>query len=162
MTRIIKSTFVLLAFCVSMVTTYGQSAIAATGGSATGSGGSVTYTVGQVAYSTFTGSNGSVAQGVQQPWEISTVTAIEKTEGITLEMSVYPNPTGGELKLTIKDFNDKNLRYRLYDMNGLLLQDRKIDAEETEISLQDYSSTMYLLRIISNKQEIKVFKIVRN
>lgn len=151
-----------MAFCPYIVNVSGQSAISATGGTATGTGGTVTYTVGQVAFSTFTGTSGSVAQGVQQPWEISTVTAIEKTEGITLEMSVYPNPTGGVLKLTIRDIDDKNLRYRLFDMNGLLLQDKKIDSEETEISLQDYSSTMYFLRIVNNKQDIKVFKIVKN
>jgi len=151
-----------MAFCLYIVNVSGQSAISARGGTATGSGGTVTYTVGQVAYSTFTGSSGSVAQGVQQPWEISTVTAIEKTEGITLEMSVYPNPTGGVLKLTIKDFNDKNLRFRLYDMSGILLQDKPIESEETEIFLEGYSSTMYFLRIVNNKQEIKVFKIVKN
>ena len=162
MIRISKSTFVLMVFCLYVVTVNGQSAISATGGTATGTGGTVTYTVGQVTYSTFTGTSGSVAQGVQQPWEISTVTAIEKTEGITLEMSVYPNPTGGVLKLTIRDIDDKNLRYRLFDMNGLLLQDKKIDSEETEISLQDYSSTIYFLRIANNKQDIKVFKIVKN
>ena len=162
MAHIIRSIFVLMAFCLYIVNVSGQSAISATGGTATGSGGTVTYTVGQVAYSTFTGSSGSVAQGVQQPWEISTVTAIEKTEGITLEMSVYPNPTGGVLKLTIKEFNDKNLRFRLYDMNGILLQDKPIESEETEILLQGYSSTMYFLRIVNNKQEIKVFKIVKN
>ena len=145
-----------------MATTYGQSAISATGGTATGTGGTVTYTVGQVTYNTITGTSGSVAQGVQQPWEISTVTAIEKTEGITLQMSVYPNPTGGVLKLTIRDIDDKNLSYRLFDMNGLLLQDKKIYSQETEISLQDYSSTMYFLRIADNKQDIKVFKIVKN
>jgi len=151
-----------MAVCFSATLIYGQSAIPSTGGTATGSGGTVTYTVGQITYKTFEGTSGSVAQGVQQPWEISTVTAIEKTEGITLEMSVYPNPTGGILKLTIKEFNDKNLRFRLYDMNGMLLQDQKIDAEETEISLQDYSSTMYFLRVINNKQEVKVFKVVKN
>ncbi len=151
-----------MAFCLYMATTYGQSAISATGGTATGTGGTVTYTVGQVTYNTITGTSGSVAQGVQQPWEISTVTAIEKTEGITLQMSVYPNPTGGVLKLTIRDIDDKNLSYRLFDMNGLLLQDKKIYSQETEISLQDYSSTMYFLRIADNKQDIKVFKIVKN
>ena len=162
MARINKPICVFMTFCFSMATAYGQSAIPAAGGLATGSSGTVTYTVGQVTYSTFTGTSGSVAQGVQQPWEISAVTAIEKTQGITLEMSVYPNPTGGVLKLIIRDIDDKNLRYRLYDMNGLLLQDKKIDSEETEISLQDYSSTIYFLRIAKNKQDIKVFKIVKN
>ena len=44
----------------------------ASGAVATGIGGSSSYTVGQVVYTTNTGSNGSVAQGVQQPYEIST------------------------------------------------------------------------------------------
>lgn len=162
MNRFIKFILVLSANYFCLISASGQTAIPATGGTATGSGGTSTYTVGQVIYITIPGTSGSVAQGVQQPWEISTVTAIEKTEGITLEMSVYPNPTGGVLKLTIRDIDDKNLRYRLFDMNGLLLQDKKIDSEETEISLQDYSSTMYFLRIVNNKQDIKVFKIVKN
>jgi len=162
MTNIKKSIFTLLAVCFSATLIYGQSVIPATGGTADGTGGTVTYTVGQVTYQTFEGTSGSVAQGVQQPWEISAVTAIEKTEGITLEMSVYPNPTGGALKLIIREFNEKNLRFRLYDMNGMLLQDQKIDAEETEISLQDYSSTMYFLKVVNNKQDVKVFKVVKN
>ena len=139
----------------------GQQTVTTTGGTATGSGGSVTYTAGQVTYQTFTGSNGSIVQGVQQPWEISTITAIENTEGISLEMNVYPNPTGGSLKLIVKSFDHKNLRFRIYDMNGLLLQDKKIESEETEIFLQDYSSSMYFLKVINNKQEVKVFKVVK-
>jgi len=47
-----------------------QQAILATGGNATGSGGTVSYTVGQAAYITQTGSGGTVTQGVQQPFEI--------------------------------------------------------------------------------------------
>ena len=158
--RKILSFLVLAVFCLSYL--QGQHTVTATGGSATGSGGSVTYTAGQVTYQTFTGSNGSIIQGVQQPWEISTITAIENTEGISLEMNVYPNPTGGSLKLIVKSFDHKNLRFRIYDMNGLLLQDKKIESEETEIFLQDYSSSMYFLKVINNKQEVKVFKVIKN
>lgn len=53
-----------------------QEAIPASGGNATGSGGSVSYSVGQVEYSSNTGSGGSVAAGVQQPYEISVVTGL--------------------------------------------------------------------------------------
>lgn len=47
-----------------------QQTVPATGGNATGSGGTVNYTVGQAAYTTQTGSNGTITQGVQQPFEI--------------------------------------------------------------------------------------------
>jgi len=162
MNRFIKFILVLSANCFCMISASGQTAIPSAGGTANGSGGTVTYTAGQVFYITITGSSASVAQGVQQPWEISVVTAIEKTEGIKLDMRVYPNPAGGVLTLTIDPFEDKDLRYMLYDMNGLLLVEKKIESGLTEIPLLDYSSTMYLLRIVNNKQEIKVFKVVKN
>mgnify|MGYP000474435928 CR=1 FL=1 len=50
-----------------------------TGGEATGAGGTASYSVGQVVYTTNTGTNGSVAQGVQQPFEISTTVGINET-----------------------------------------------------------------------------------
>lgn len=64
----------------------------ASGGNASGGGGSVSYTVGQVAYNSNTGVTGSVSQGIQQPYEILVVTGIEDAPGITLQYSVYPNP----------------------------------------------------------------------
>lgn len=152
---------ILIIVAFSFANLNGQQTVTSTGGTAIGSGGSVTYTVGQVAYKTFSGSSGSVAQGVQQPWEISTVTAIEDAGGISLGMKVYPNPTSGSLLLIIKDFDRKDLRYRIYDMNGLLLQDKEIQSDETEIMMNDLTSSMYILKIVSNKLEIKVFKIIK-
>jgi hypothetical protein len=138
-----------------------QNAVSASGGNASGSGGSVSYTAGQVFYNTILGSDETVAQGVQQPYEISVVTALEKTEGITLEYLVYPNPTSGFIKLIIKPFDYENWRFRLYDLNGILIQDKKIENEETEISLENVSPSICFLKIISNNHEVKVFKIVK-
>ena len=52
-----------------------QSAIVPVGGDAQSSSGSVSYTVGQIAVQTAANSNGSfsVAEGVQQPYEIQAV-----------------------------------------------------------------------------------------
>ena len=47
-----------------------QESPTAAGGEATGSGGTASYSIGQVVYTTNTGTNGSVAQGVQQPFVI--------------------------------------------------------------------------------------------
>ena len=70
-----------------------QETVPATGGNASGSGGSASYSIGQMVYTTNTGTNGSVAQGVQQPYEISVITGIEEAKGISLNCSAYPNPT---------------------------------------------------------------------
>ena len=48
------------------------------------------------------GINGSAAQGVQQPYEISVVTAVEKALDISLEMVVYPNPATDFIKVENK------------------------------------------------------------
>lgn len=134
----------------------------ATGGNATGSGGSVSYTVGQILYNTFSGTNGVVSQGVQQPYEISVVTAIKNTEEINLEFSVFPNPTRGQVKLVVKTKDFDNLRFQLYDLNGIRIQDKKIDGEETEILMESLMPSIYILKVQSGNKEIKSFKIVKN
>ncbi|MFA5432205.1 MAG: hypothetical protein WC319_04945 [Candidatus Paceibacterota bacterium] len=78
-----------------------QTSVNATGGNALGGGGSASYSVGQVVYATNTGTNGSVAQGVQQPYDISVVTEIEEAKGINLSILAYPNPTTDYLTLSI-------------------------------------------------------------
>ena len=145
-------------FCIHLD---GQATTTTTGGTANGSGGSVSYTIGQITYHTISGTNGSVAQGVQQPYEISVVTAIDNTEGITLVYKVYPNPTRGLITLTIKPFYNENLRFRLYDLNGILLQDKKIESEETVISMLNHSSAIYFLKVLKDTKEVKIFKIVK-
>jgi hypothetical protein len=144
------------------ITMHAQSTIHAIGGNASGSGGSVSYTVGQILYSTISGSNGTVVQGVQQSYEISVVTAIGKTEDINLKCLVYPNPTVGITKLVFESPDFENLRLRLYDINGVLLQDKRIESRETEISMERLSSSIYLLKLINNNKELKLFKIVKN
>jgi len=138
-----------------------QTTIPAAGGNATGSGGTVSYTIGQVPYHMFSGTNGSVAQGVQQPYEISVITAIENTEGILLEYKVYPNPAHGLIKLIINPFDYGYFRYYLFDINGILLQDKKIISEETEIPLESLNPAVYFLKVLKDNQEVKVFKIVK-
>ena len=98
---------------------HAQEAIPATGGNALGSGGSVSYSVGQVVYTTSTGINGSVAQGVQQPYEISIVTGLEEAKGITLQCSVYPNPAKDKCTVEYEiEKNSKNVQLQILNMNG--------------------------------------------
>jgi hypothetical protein len=75
----------------------------ASGGDATGTSGTVAYSVGQVVYTSNTGSTGSVAQGVQQSYEIFMV-GIKETE-LNISLSVFPNPTSDNLTLQISNYN---------------------------------------------------------
>ena len=144
-----------------VMTIEAQNTITTTGGNATGTGGTVSYTVGQIANSTLSGTNGFITQGVQQPYEISVVTGIDNTSSITLECIVYPNPTRGLIKLIVETLDHENLKFRLYDINGVLLQDKKVESRETEISMENLSSSIYFLKVIINNKEVKIFKIVK-
>ena len=139
-----------------------QESVNATGGNALGDGGSVSYSVGQVVYTTNTGTNGSVAQGVQQPYEISVVTAIEDAKGINLSVSAYPNPTTDYLTLSIGEFDISNVSYQLYDMNGKLLQNEKITGNQTSIVMSNLVPATYFVKVIQGSKEVKTFKIIKN
>lgn len=139
-----------------------QQTVSSAGGKATGSGGTASYTVGQVAYITNTGSNGSVAQGVQQPYEISIVTGIVEAKDISLEIEVYPNPATDFVKLKTENYGVKNLKYQLYDINGSLIKDDKVEGNETSISMQNLLPSVYFLKVTDNNRVIKTFKIIKN
>ena len=65
----------IVLFTTGLTVATAQESVSASGGEASGSGGSVSYSVGQLFYRIHTGTTGSVAEGVQQPYEISVITA---------------------------------------------------------------------------------------
>jgi len=160
MKRVLLSATFLL--CFGLFISQAQQVIITSGGNASGSGGSVSYSIGQVVYTKNTGTNGSSAQGVQQPYEISVVTGIDEAKDISLEIVAYPNPATDFIKLSIKNYEIENLRFQLYDINGSLLQDNKVDSNETSILMQDLKPSTYFLKIIQGKKDIKTFKIIKN
>ncbi len=153
---------VVLLLGLGLTLVQAQEAIPASGGNGSGSGGSVSYTIGQVVYSTNTGSDGSEAQGVQQPYEISVATAIEEAKDISLEFVVYPNPATDFVILKIGNYEIENLIYHLYDLNGNLLENNKIQSTETNISMQTHLPSTYFLKVIDNNKVVKTFKIIKN
>lgn len=139
-----------------------QQSLNTSGGDLSGTNGSVNYSVGQVFYTTPVSANGSVAQGVQQPYEISVVTGLEQASGILLSCSVYPNPTTDFLNLSIGNYNIKNLYYQLYDGNSKLIEDKKITTENERISLVELATGIYFVKVREDNQELKTFKIIKH
>jgi len=137
-----------------------QTSVNATGTNASGSGGTVSYSIGQVVYTNNTGASGSVAQGVQQAYEIFTV-GIKETE-LNIFLTVFPNPTTDYLTLSIGEFDISNLSYQLYDMNGKLLQNEKITGNQTSIVMSNLVPANYFVKVIQGNKEVKTFKIIKN
>ena len=154
---------ILLSF--GLVELKAQETIPATGGNATGSGGTINYTVGQLVYTTNTGTTGSVAQGVQQPYEISVVSGVDETENINLILSAYPNPTTDFLTLKIdasSTLSIQSMSHQLYDISGKLLESKKIEGNETSIDMKNLVPAIYFLKVIQGSKELKTFKIIKN
>ena len=151
----------LLFLSIFPIIGFSQEAITASGGDASGSGGKSSFTVGQLVYTNISGSNGSVAQGVQQPYEISTTVGIELSN-ISLDFIAYPNPTSSNIILSIRDFNNEKLIYQLYDMHGKLLKSNKVIAINTTIDMSEFPISNYILNITDDSSIIKSFKIIKS
>ncbi|MDA3890604.1 MAG: T9SS type A sorting domain-containing protein [Salinivirgaceae bacterium] len=142
----------------------GQETISPTGGNATSDQGSVSYTVGQVFYTSVAKENGSISEGVQQAFEIFVVSATPDYPNINLEISAYPNPTARSLTLNIDKAECKELEklsYQLYNIDGRLLKKETITEHETMLDLQDLKQASYFLKIVNSQAEIKTFKVVK-
>jgi hypothetical protein len=142
----------------SFSTTYSQKSIVATGAKATGTDGTASFSVGQISYKSPNGN--IVSDGVQQPYEIM-ILGKSNFEDILLEMNVFPNPTADELRLKISE-NKAILFYQLFDLNGKSLSDsQKIANKETIINLKNFDKGIYLLKVSSENQLFKTFKIIK-
>lgn len=139
----------------------GQTSQNASGGDATGSGGSVAYSVGKLVYAIHSDSGGSVTQGVHHPYEIYTLSIQETAFNISL--IAFPNPTTDQLTLQIKNYNNEKLMYRLYDLQGRLLDNGTLKTQQTQIDMSSVPSAIYFLNVV-NKQNKKIqsFKILKN
>ena len=149
---------VLLAMLLVSFGLQAQVSVNAAGGDAASDGGSVSFSVGQVVFGANAGTNGSVTEGVQQPYEISVLSVAEQTENISL--SAYPNPSTDYLYLTTSD-EISNLSYQLFDMNGRLLKSEKIIGNQTNINMQGLVLATYFVKVNQGNKTVKSFKIIK-
>jgi len=142
------------------LTVQAQQAAVTAGGDASGSGGTVAYSVGQVVYSTGTSAAGSVAQGVQQPYEISVVSVMEDPQ-VSIDLQVYPNPTTGQLILSIGSGAVSDLSYQLFSLSGQFIESQKIAGTTATIRMEALQSATYFLNVTSDNKTLKSFKIIK-
>ena len=156
--------FIFALWLVTMQTINAQSDIVPLGGTATGNGGTVTYAIGQIAVQSYEESGVIISEGVQQPYEIQII-GVDDYPSITLNAMVYPNPTVGNIQLTIYNeqftMNNGSWEVNVFDMNGKLLFAKKIEGENTEIPMSHLAAGTYFVNVVSEKQVMKSFKVVK-
>ena len=102
-TALLFITFILTFSTSSLL--FGQQAVVTAGAEATGTGGTVSYSVGQVVYQTHAGTNGSVAEGVQQPYEISVLSSAKMCRHFADMLSVSQSNS------RLPDIESRKLRF---------------------------------------------------
>jgi hypothetical protein len=144
----------------SGTSSYAQQGPVATGGDATGAGGNASYSVGQVDYVTLEGLGGSSYLGLQQPKEFFTSSILE-IGSIGLNAFVFPNPSSGEVTLSVLNAESSKMNFALYNTQGQLMDKGPLNGNYTRIDLNSMAAGAYVIRLTIDNKEIKIFKIIK-
>lgn len=136
--------------------------IVTSGSNASGTSGTVTYSIGQVFYTYIGESIYTVAQGIQHQ-ETEKNLETPEIEAPATELFVFPNPTTDYVTLRVKvaELQNGERYYKLYDIQGKLLKQSSFDETETQISLSNLSTSIYILTVYIDNQVLKTFKIFK-
>lgn len=152
---------VCLLFLLNTSGTYAQQGTVSSGLHVADAAGSVSYSIGQAVYTVATGANGTINQGIQQPYEINVI-GVPELAGISLEMIVYPNPTTAIVTLKVADFQSERLSYSLSDGSGKILRSQPVNEPETIIDVEQLPTATYYLQVFDQSKPTNLFKIIKN
>jgi hypothetical protein len=155
----VKTILLTLFFFITQII-FSQETFSTSGGNALGEKGTVSFTVGQLMCTTHINDTGSLLHGVQQNIELFTLTNPELTS-LTLKAITYPNPASDYIILGLENIQLTGLNYLLYDILGKQLASGKVTQANTQITIKRFPIGTYLLKVIQNNKELKVFKIIK-
>lgn len=127
------------------------------GGDATGTGGSVSYSIGQIDYTS--NSNGaSYNEGVQQPYEFFVTVGLEELNNLSIEL--FPNPVTDELTIKTIEFDD--LGFQLFDNSGKIILFGQLQSEEHQLNVSQLAAGEYHLRINNSTSNIGTYQLIKH
>ena len=155
-----KKQFITFSYILTGIVSYGQTSVVASGGSVSNNSGSISYSIGQVAYQSVSNSSGSVSQGVQHAFEISTLSLEENKFNFTL--NAFPNPTTENLNLRVGNYKQEKLAYKLIDLEGKVISEAPLLSEETTIDMKQLPVATYFVEVHNEGKKVQTFKIIKN
>lgn len=142
---------------------WSQQSVHTAGGDASGAGGFLSYSVGQVAYTSVSGDGGQVSQGVQQSNLVIMVGQNEPDPDISIRF--YPNPVHEDAFIELapgqNGVNTKSLSFLMYTLYGTLIQQKEIARGTTIVPMDNYPDGMYIVKVVRDHVTIKTFKVVK-
>ena len=154
-----KYSIIIPIFFLAGVMVSAQEVVSSNGDSKSAAGYEVSWTVGEAVIATMIGSTNTLTQGFQQTR--LTVTAVTDLLYPGLEIKVFPNPTQEFITIRFSEYIE-DTRYSLYDLRGKLIENKLINAADTEIDLKKYASGQYILKLTNkSRQAIQTFQIIK-
>lgn len=140
-----------LVFLLQSQLFYGQSATVSLGQSIGSSEGSVSYSIGQIAFTSYSEGGISINEGVQQPFEIL-LSSLISNHSENIFARVYPNPALHQIRVEIIASHLTNAHFTITDLQGRSLTDSKAVPLSKWINLRNLEPGMYVLTIYTPEE----------
>lgn len=151
--------FLLTAACLWALLVNAQSAVLSAGGDAAGPGGSVSFSLGQLADEQPTATTGHLQEGVQQPYvDGSTIIASHVANS---DVNVYPTVTADLVTILLPEARDQKWSATLIDAQGRPVLQRVVSSTRTDLSLTHLASGVYQLLIVDTAGAVRSFTIIK-
>ena len=138
-----------------------QDVISSAGGFNTGTGISISWTLGETIIPNFKATDNSLylVHGLQ--YQLS-ITAIEENLETLVKITIYPNPASDIINIEFEKAMDDEVNLMIINSQGKPVKSTIIEAAtiETQLNLQDLPAGMYYLRLTKGNLS-NVYKVVK-
>ena len=149
----------LLLACCGTIGASAQQGTMATGGDAANANGSVSYSIGQVGYSPITTPQGTVNEGVQQPYEWLVMNA---PIAAGLSATMLPNPTNAGVTIQLSDPLGEALNYTLFDAAGRTVRGARVTSAQFMVPMEDLQSATYTIVLTNEHKTVATFRVIKH
>lgn len=118
--------------------------------------GTLTWTLGELATSTYSNDNRMLTEGFHQPVDLST--PVLEHPALDLNISIFPNPTTGILQVYVDQISDP-ITFTVMDLLGNRWGEHVMSASRTWISLENMPPGIYFIQGRLQTDPIGTFKI---
>lgn len=162
-----KASVMVLVVLLGCGCLHAQQAITFCGGDVATQQGSLSFSGGEVAVQTsiapaitVVNITESFTEGVQQPFTERDGETYNGIETLTVEISLYPNPTTTHVVLECSE--PERLNYTLFNTNGQALLHGVYTEGQEQIDMQPYAAGNYMLQVATpDKTKMNIYKIIK-
>jgi len=153
--------FLIVTFglCCWSFSVQSQECLSSGGNYDSGSSGSISWTLGELATTTCEAGDMILTQGQQQSrFEVTSLNELNQPDyAITLS----PNPAKDFVHLQVDRDDLSRMEYFLYDSRGVLLKKERLKNKVTTINFSNLAPSVYLVQITAGNRVVKTFKIIK-